>query len=235
MIEIKKINIIIRVFILVMENLFRAKKTTVEMAIDRGYEVHEDINYLDDEIPINESKTRQELSVLYSHSTVKNKYLYVAFVSRHVTGNQHVSKSEILKVHDALASLMKLINGDKNVEVAIVGDSEINSNIKDALDKDMTDYYYQYFSENELKFNPNKSKYNSKADLLSEAEASALLKKMGISIGETCLMSEADPIARYYAFRPGDLIRFTRNTYEINAFCPVSVGYRTVIAVPPNL
>lgn len=218
-----------------MENLFRAKKTTIEMAIDRGYDVGDDINYIDENYNVDESKTRQDLSTLYYHSNVKNRYLYVAFVSKHVTGNQHVSKSEILKVHDSLALLMKLINGEKIVEVAIVGDSEINSNIKEALNKDITDYYYQYFSETDLKFNPNKSKYNSKAELIHEPEVSLILKKMGISIGETCLMSEGDPIARYYAFRPGNLIRFTRNTYEINAFCPISIGYRTVIAVPPSL
>lgn len=220
-----------------MENFFRSKKTTVEMAIDRGYDVGKDIEFINNydklyvEHEYNEVTSRSDMFAFYKHLT-NNSHMIVIFLTKNETGTQ-----SIIINYDYIREKIMSHIGDAfdntNAIITIVSDAPIKYAPKLVNPGTRYKHFYQSFEETEIVYNPNKSKYTSKVKLIENPNE--LIKKMGIKIGETPLMTENDPIAKYYAFRAGDLVQFTRNMYEVNAYCPQQIGYRTVVEISPEI
>lgn len=212
-----------------MDNLLRAKKLTLQMAEDRGYIVtdteYADMSYYDFLVFVGKESAegiRRKISVVYDHSVNPNKQLCVVFVTRHSGTTQSISGTVL---SEASEWVEKVSDADE-VDVVIVGDAPLYRGASSQFQTD--NYYHQYFAESELKFNRNRSRFNSKVELIPEPEATELREKMKIKPGGSNSMLHTDQIARYYGFRVGDFIRCERNTSEINKFCPTQISYRTV-------
>jgi DNA-directed RNA polymerase subunit H (RpoH/RPB5) len=82
----------------------------------------------------------------------------------------------------------------------------------------MTPPRFEMFSSNELEYNPTKHCFQPSFTKAMAHELSNITQTTGTRFGK---MLESDPIARFYWFRAGDVVRITRTT---------GIYYRNVVA-----
>jgi DNA-directed RNA polymerase subunit H (RpoH/RPB5) len=82
------------------------------------------------------------------------------------------------------------------------------------------DLKFELFAEDDLRYNITKHRLQPVFERLSSEEAEIFKKEFGVKFG---VMKSDDPIARFYAYANGDVIRVTRKT-GMNKF----VTYRIV-------
>lgn len=113
----------------------------------------------------------------------------------------------------------------------------IINNITPAAKKDLTNnirhvYNAEFFYTYNLQVNITKHKLQPKVFKLSEEEKEAVLKQYNASFDKFPQMLETDPLAQYYNFRKGNLIR-TENYYDMytnaNSLKIPIINYRYVV------
>lgn len=87
----------------------------------------------------------------------------------------------------------------------------------------------QFFHELELAYNPTYHVDVPRHELLSPEEAQAKLREMKTSAAYIPLMKSNDPIAKYYGWIAGNLIRIHRDDQVVSILSPKSINYRILV------
>jgi DNA-directed RNA polymerase I, II, and III subunit RPABC1 len=194
------------------KNLYKVRQTVLEMISDRGYV-----------IPLHMlSITFEQFSIQYDQKNIdlyienenKDKKYYVYF---------HVDKA--FGKNDMKSIVQKIINqyNDDNMGIIILlKDKESTSIMKEkskVLYKNV-----EFFEQQKMTFNITKHIFVPKHIILSREEEEEVLEKYQATKSKFPKISITDPVAKYYAMKPDQMIKILRNDPEVG----VSISYRIV-------
>ena len=81
------------------------------------------------------------------------------------------------------------------------------------------------FYDNKLLNNPTEHKYYNTHIKLDDEEKYNVLKQAGVKLTKTTVIRRDDPIARWFGYKPGDLIKIIREATIVN-IGTTSIQYR---------
>lgn len=167
-----------------------------EMLIDRGFTSNKKIN---DYIQISENNSGQ--------------YILIYFLTD--------SKISVKKMKDVKKEIEKNMF---NTLILIYKES-VTSFAKQYLISDFNDLHIQLFSEKELMINITKHELNPKFRKLCSDQKYNVLHKLNCKLNQLPYLLSTDPISKYYAYLPGDLIEISRASPTAG----ISIVYRLVV------
>lgn len=214
-----------------MEEIFNAKKTSIIMMQDRGYEISaQELSLLDlDEIPQRFDDRIQLIKSLaadYKHSSLL-EITVLRFASAYEGESQSVSSKSIKQY---ITDIKKMRDSYPNFKInfVLVGDTPSTSVIRKAMDEVGADGW-QYFELNQMQSSPATHVFQPRYIRLSPSEAEAKIEELKIRDRGLNWMLETSPIARWYWYKPGDLILVLRDYEAIEGFAPIRPNYRIVV------
>lgn len=195
-------------------NAFRARSTVLQMLVDRGYAIPEDVavpmemfNALFDDKP--------SLNFFIEHPT-NGIRLYVHFYYE----AKNFGKAELQGIREyAFATY-----GPDNLHIlALIKDDRLNPTVKKMIETD--DYAtFEIFFERLMLFNIIHHDLQPRIEILSDEEKQQVIDRYETKAARFPVIRHDDPVARYYALRAGQMIRETQ-------LCPtqgVAISYRVV-------
>ncbi|MFK5971461.1 MAG: DNA-directed RNA polymerase subunit RpoH/Rpb5 C-terminal domain-containing protein [Candidatus Marithrix sp.] len=235
------------------EILFEVKKSQLKMVKARGYDIREEHqiqdmsydefeDYLDEEIDI----LSQELSIL-APSEKKNKIVVNEqdVLTKIYTTPDNIEPQKSILVYysnvktdkkDTIPSNVitdfKSKSKNHNESILITDGIVSRLNIKEL--EPLFDVDWQVFNVKELTYVPIEHQYSPKYQRLTDEEADVKLKELGTNRALMPIMSLNGPIAKYYNYKVGDIIKIYRDDYSIGIPAPKSINYRVVLAVSKN-
>ena len=233
---------------------FKAKKVTIEMARDRGYEISElEKRFLTMEF--------EQFWLYYLEKSGKGTFDYAFFDREHRTeiretvrtkdpNTETVTETEkitvkVLVFKFAPKSLgktfgiesakeflaeMKDTPGDIRTGILIIG-QQLSNKAKAALE-DKLPFKIQIFQLNLLQYNPTKHMFAPKYRIMTNREQREFLKANGIKIKELPLMSIEDPIARYFGLENGRIVEKTVSHFVGETMTDSIIEYSVVENTP---
>jgi DNA-directed RNA polymerase subunit H (RpoH/RPB5) len=120
--------------------------------------------------------------------------------------------------------------------MSMVGDSYLSYNLIIVINKPMSSkevselrsLNYQIFTFEELYYDPTEHYLNSRFYLMSDDESLEFLKRNKISFDDLPIITEEDPIAKYYGAKEGQIFRIERNNLLTETFSDGNVIFRGV-------
>jgi len=94
----------------------------------------------------------------------------------------------------------------------IVYKEGVTSFTKKAIEQSM-EMKFELFAEEDLQYNITKQRFQPKFERLSEDEAVEFKKTYGLNVA---IMRKEDPIAKFYNYQRGDIIKITRKNGYVN-------------------
>jgi len=184
-----------------LEKLFRARKTILEMLIDRGYTIKDELITLtkDEFKKLFYSKNLDLLIESANKQTVYIKWLL----------NQKIKPNLIKDTIDVVRD-SEFVEQKINGKVIIISKAKPNTNvIKILKEKDYRGT--ELFWLQAVIFNITKHILVPKHTLMSEVDVNILLEEHYLSNKYNLpIMLKSDPIARYFDLKTGDVCRITR-------------------------
>lgn len=160
-----------------------------------------------------ESYSEKEIEVLISASNTsgtKNGNIFQIKVNDDIKIIYHM-KSKFIK-NDLKKFLSTIEKDEEYKHIIFIFKEKINNNneknIKDLLDG----VTYELFPIKNLLFNITKHSYVPKHELLSVDEANNIMTNYSIKKSQFPIILKSDPVARYYDFKPGQLIKVYRSS-----------------------
>jgi len=195
--------------------MFQARKTILEMLIDRKYDISSellDLNYLDF-ITLYDNN---EYDFNVSHKTEKHN-IYIKFYNE----AKNLGKKELTIIYKEIFDKIKI----NDPYIIIVVRDKPNTAVNTEMKKDIYDNV-QIFEARKLQFNPTKHKIlmPKSIEVLSNDEAEQVLKKYRATKTQFPKITKNDPLTKYYGAKSGQIFRFIRKSNSTG----VSVGYRIV-------
>ena len=229
------------------EELYRIKKETLIILKNRGYEINEDEQLiLDDAISMEEFRLlyidmkndpkhplyatiskkiyfRTFMSNIYYNNTSK-KYCLVFFAEPEYKKTKKISNEQI-------AEFCKVIIETK-VEQAIIV-SNLSSSIPAnslCLDssKNIDGIFIQYFTDDELLYNPLDHVFVPKHRIMSDTEVRELIEVDRIMLKQLPKISSFDPVCKRLGADEGDVIEITRTNLINETLIDEELAYRVV-------
>jgi len=159
-------------------------KTIKEMLKQRGYKKIEEI-------------IEEKHIVIRSLKGPKELYAFVTNIEKFNTEKtqEYIKIMQERGIHHAIIVYKNVIT------------STARKNINKLPTNDEVNLKIELFSDMELQFNITKHRLQPKFKLLSPKEASLFKSKYGKNIP---IMFTCDPIARFFNYKPGDVVRLTR-------------------------
>ncbi|KAF7693615.1 DNA-directed RNA polymerases I, II, and III subunit RPABC1 [Cucumispora dikerogammari] len=166
---------------------------------------------------LNDRKILVQLESLSTSTTVINNKLLLMFIQDKLSlkmlkeisetnaanGIQHI----ILIVDEKPSpSILKYIQELRHVGLMV----------SNQIDKKNTELFIEYFTKDELMYNPTHHIYVPQHTLLSDEEKLEILKKYKCSEFELPKILETDRICRYFGGRKGQVFKINRKTKEGN-------------------
>ena len=106
----------------------------------------------------------------------------------------------------AIQTYIKALNDKKIAHCIIVYKEGVTSFTRKTITKSM-DLRFELFAEKDLQYNITRHRLQPIFEKLEDDDAKQFTKKYGIKFG---IMHIGDPIARFYGYERGDVIRVTR-------------------------
>tara|TARA_B110000037_G_C17036673_1_gene471923 strand:+ start:481 stop:1089 length:609 start_codon:yes stop_codon:yes gene_type:complete len=160
-----------------------------------------------------ESYSENEIEVLISASNTsgtKNGNIFQIKVNDDIKIIYHM-KSKFIK-NDLKKFLSTIEKDEEYKHIIFIFKEKINNNneknIKDLLDG----VTYELFPIKNLLFNITKHSYVPKHELLSVDEANNIMTNYSIKKSQFPIILKSDPVARYYDFKSGQLIKVYRSS-----------------------
>lgn len=160
-----------------------------------------------------ESYSENEIEVLISASNTsgtKNGNIFQIKVNDDIKIIYHM-KSKFIK-NDLKKFLSTIEKDEEYKHIIFIFKEKINNNneknIKDLLDG----VTYELFPIKNLLFNITKHSYVPKHELLSVDEANNIMTNYSIKKSQFPIILKTDPVARYYDFKSGQLIKVYRSS-----------------------
>jgi DNA-directed RNA polymerase I, II, and III subunit RPABC1 len=194
------------------KNLFKVRKTILEMISDRGYHVPESENINFEQFVI---KYNNKNIDIFIHDEIKNKKIYVYFHN----DIKNFSKSDLKSI------IQKVITqyNDQDINLILLLREKENS----AVSKELTKEAYkniEVFLKKSMLFNITHHVLVPKHSILSKDEEKELLEKYNTSKGKLPKISKLDPIAKYYGMKSDQICKIIRKSPEVGEY----IYYRLV-------
>jgi DNA-directed RNA polymerase subunit H (RpoH/RPB5) len=199
-------------------------KNIEEMLIDRG----DDVSSFK-EILLSLSKEDFESDKLVINVQTLNTTILYA-LSKNLRKNIIVELKEKLKDSDNIKDFTNKYGGKNNV-ILVFNNESISTAVKSQLNKydkifQKNGGHLQYFSSQQLMFNPTKHEYVPKHTKLTEEEVKEFMKEyLTRSKMHMHIILQNDPIAKWIGLKHGDIIKIDR--YNENS--GESFSYRSCI------
>ncbi|KAG9509294.1 DNA-directed RNA polymerases I, II, and III subunit RPABC1, partial [Fragariocoptes setiger] len=202
--------------------LWRVRKTVLQMCHDRGYLVLQ--NKLDQTLeqfkeefgdkPVSANKpTRDELTVDCRRDNDATDRIIVFFAEEPKIG---------VKTVKALLQRMK----DEGISRGIVViQLSMTPSAKQALTELAPEFVLEHFTESELLINITEHELVPHHQLLTNDEKLQLIAKQKLKETQLMKLLASDPVARYYGYKRGQVIKITRKSDTAGRY----VAYRLVI------
>lgn len=215
------------------QKLLDIKKTQLEMVRDRGYEITEE------ELPILNmdvfgfleytrglAKPGVSARSLVSRSYVtalRDRSILVYYGGRTGSGQKQVPVEVVREFINLVQTYPSLTEAILIVDAALssTGDNEL---------KAVTTPKWQVFFDYELTYNPTLYVDTPYQELLSPEAAREKLHELKADISKLLIMKVNEPIARYYGWTVGNLIRIHRDDQAVSILSSKSNNYRIVIS-----
>lgn len=183
-------------------NLIRVRKTIREMLIDRGYNV----DNLPEEITMEEATMKLNnmmFDILVKHGEEEH-WMFVKFY----TDAKSFGKKELQHVVETVREKYS----DKELHFIILLSQDPTPPAKKEMENSPETYkYVEIQLADQYIFNITKHKLVPKHERLSAEEVQQVLIQFHCKKSELPKMLTTDPVSKYYAYQPGDVIRITRN------------------------
>lgn len=187
--------------------LFKIRKTLLEMLGDRKYQIPSEIKDLNIQHFIAQYENN-EIDIVLDNMYVRFFEEDKSFAKNDLKNNY----AEIIEEH-----------GD-TINIIIIIKDKIASAVKTELEKN-TYTNLEIFTHNELIFNITKNYLVPKHILLNEEEKQEVYKKYNMKNNDHFQqILVADPVAKYYAMRTGDLCKIIRSSPSSG----IGISYRAV-------
>lgn len=209
---------------LFLSRILKTKKTQIEMVSDRGFTIpsEEKLIYemtLTEFIEKNKDKGIRSLNRLLSKTYHEgDRKLFVNFMN---------SFSKTLGVSD-IRGYLKYCELEKIKEGIIISNVPLSSSATNSL-KEVYTVNTQVFLQESLLYNPTKHIFVPKHSALSKEEGAELLAKLRTKRENLPILKKMDPIARYYDFKSGQIIKIERKNFVFDTIVEDSIFYRIVL------
>ena len=193
-----------------VSNLFRIRRTVLEMLQDRGYAVlntAEDLNLSRKDFEAqfaSHNYNRDSLTLLRIRRDDPSDQVYVFFPDE--TRGKALGVAPISERVDR----MTRDGVPHGILVVQVGLTPQARTIIEQLQYDSGKTTLEVFLENELLVNITKHILVPKHEVLSDMEKLELLKRYKLKESQLPRIQKSDPIARYYGMKPGMVVKITR-------------------------
>ena len=161
-----------------------------------------------------ECYSESEIDVLISASNTsgtKNGNIFQIKVNDDIKIIYHM-KSKFIK--SDLKKFLSTIEKDEEYKhIIFIFKEKINNNNEKNIQDLLDGVSYELFPIKKLLFNITKHSYVPKHELVSTDETNKLMKKYSIkNKSQFPIILKSDPVARYYDFKPGQLIKIYRSS-----------------------
>lgn len=219
------------------QKLLDIKKTQIEMIADRGYEITPDerdilpmnvddfidyINRLGQSAPKAVPRSLLSRSYLVKNEegqTVRSMLVYYA-------GRTQTTQKQITVevVRDFIRTVQKYgIN-----EAILIVDAHLSSIGEYELSA-LTLTKWQVFFDDALTYNPTKHIDTPRHELIDPGHQQEKLRELKVDKSKLLILKESDPIARYYGWTAGNLVRIHRVDTVVSILAPKSTNYRIIV------
>ena len=206
--------------------LFIIKKNQLKMVKKRGYDIMNEeplfnykldnfIEYYYNNAKKNKKSVRQLLSTFYKGI---DKDLYVFFAD---VDNKHKQLGV-----EAIGEMLTEMESRKIRNSILITPMPLSSSAKKKI-SELLSYNIYVFSESEMSYDPTEHYFVPEHRPLAVEEQRDFLARNKISIDQMPIMLTSDMIARYYGFKPGQIIEI-RRTNLFDTLVPHSLSYRAV-------
>ena len=222
-----------------MERLYRAKKAQVRMVADRGYDIEQSdppgesqyltmsfpdfLRHVNELFKTTEYNIKNLLNALYTKKDDKNQRLYVYFA-----GLDNPNEKIQIPTTVAQAFIKSYQMKDKPQKNIFIHYETLSPNAASEIMKNIPSNSIQFMKEEFLVTNPIDHYDRSTYYLMTPEEQSTFYKSTGTNPNLVLLFKMNDPIIQYYDYQPGDLIRITRQHYNLNTPIKTTINYRVV-------
>ena len=160
-----------------------------------------------------ESYSENELHIILSESnnSTKNGNIFQIKVNDDIKIIYHM-KSKFIK--NDLKKFLSSVEKDENYKhIIFIFKEKINNNNEKNIQDLLEGMSYEMFPIKNLLFNITKHSYVPKHELLSTEDMNDIMKKYSIkNKSQFPIILKSDPVARYYDFKPGQLIKIYRSS-----------------------
>lgn len=229
------------------EELYRIKKETLIILKNRGFEINED-----EQLILNDDITIKEFRLLYTdikndpkhplYSTISKKIFFRCYMSNIYYNNTSkkyclvfFAEPENRKTkrisNEQIAEFCKTVIETK-VEQAIIVSNLPSSTSANSLCLDSTKgvsgIFIQYFTDDELLYNPIDHAFVPKHRIMSDNEVRELMEVDRILLKQLPKVSSFDPICKRLGADEGDVIEVLRTNLLDNTLIDEEIAYRVV-------
>ncbi len=186
--------------------LYKVRNTTIEMLIDRGYSMEENVNY--DEFKVMYEQNNMEF-------TDKNKSIHVFFYNDLKTFTKKDLELYTTAIREKYETPIKILLIVRDKYNAMVDTELAKADYKDV----------EIFLAPTLIINITKRQSIPKHIILSEEEEKAVLEKYQVNKSQLNLIKMKDPIAKYYGLNRGQIVKIERLSPSAGEY----INYRCVV------
>jgi DNA-directed RNA polymerase subunit H (RpoH/RPB5) len=124
-------------------------------------------------------------------------------------------KSDLKKflAHNEQTPAVEKADGEKKNHIIFIFKDKINNNNEKNIKPLIENHTYEIFPIKQLLFNVTKHSFVPKHEILSKSEMEDIQNKFSIkNKSQFPVILKSDPVARYYAMKPGDFVKITRTS-----------------------
>lgn len=223
-----------------MQRLLDIKKTQIEIVRDRGYDIgteaeildmdsREFKHYIEGLLRANKGKTFTQRSIMSNrYKKIGNESEVISvFYGELKPPEKQISSREIQSFTGTVNNMNS--KGDIVIkEVIIIVDGVLSSQANNAIKTQPSDIFYQVFYDSDIRYNPTTHVDTPVHIKLTEEQGIEKLRELMVDQSKLPLMLDSDPIAKYYGWRPGDIIKIIRSDDAVSILAPKSINYRLV-------
>jgi DNA-directed RNA polymerases I, II, and III subunit RPABC1 len=196
------------------QNLFKVRKTVLEMLEDRKYT-----------IPENEKINFDDFSIKYKN---KNLDIFIDDLSENNLKNKlyiHFNNDKSFKKSDLKTLINKVIEtyDDDTIKIIILLKEKGNGSILKEINKEIYQNIEIFMNKNMI-FNITHHEFVPKHIILNEEEIAELLDKYSTTLNKLPKMLKTDPVSQYYGMKPNQVCKIIRNSPEVGEY----ISYRIV-------
>jgi DNA-directed RNA polymerase I, II, and III subunit RPABC1 len=193
------------------KNLFKVRKTVIEMIQDRGFSIPESENISFEVFMLKYENKNLDIFI----ENDDGKKIFVHFHNE----VKNFSKSDLKNI---MTKVMSLYN-DPDISIILILREKENSAVSKELMKD-TFKNVEIFLKKNMMFNITRHVYVPKHIILTPEEEKEVLEKYSTTKGKLPKMSKNDPVAKYYGMKTDQICKIIRRSPEVGE----SIYYRLV-------